>query len=213
MSQLTIYDCGVQYDWSHHVPATHEIETFTGRYVNLEEPRPYMICLEDIAQGLANTCRYNGQVKFYSVAQHAVLCSLYLRAKGFGALKQLAGLHHDDSEAYLGDVTRPLKSLLQPAYGRLSDHMDEAIVEALDLPWSGDALHFPEVKEADNYLLSLEAEELLPSKGRFWGGQSNNWGLGQGIQGARVVQWSGRWSPEESAARFEAMHIYLTNLL
>lgn len=79
--------------------------TVTGRRLDLGLPRPIDISIEDIACGLSKICRYNGQVElFYSVAQHACLVSeLVDPPLAFPAL------NHDDSEAYLGDVSSKLK--------------------------------------------------------------------------------------------------------
>lgn len=205
--QMTIYDC-IELDWSTHVPLPHEIETFTGRYVDLSNPQTHMICLDDVAHGLAHTCRYNGQIDFYSVAQHAVLCSYYLEYRGYPRDDQIAGLHHDDSEAYLGDVTRPLKSLLQPAYGKLTDAMDAVIAEALKLPAG---FSHRAVKEADNWMLMLEARNLLPSKGRHWGGLENAWDLDmEASADDPVIEWEGCWHPLVAAKVFKLRHHELT---
>lgn len=204
-----------KYDWSQHVPGHHEIETASGRYVDLRNPDPSTITLEDVATGLANTCRFNGQVQFYSVAQHVVICAQRAQRLDYGPDIQLAALHHDDAEAFLGDVTRPLKSLLQPAYGELSDQMDDAIIEALGLPWGGDALNIPEVKALDNWALMLEARNLLPSQGKRWGGQEHNWDVDTEATSDEidVDLWSGCWSPDRARAQFLRTHDYITERL
>src|ERR1700693_75116 len=52
------------------------IQTFTGRQFWPLDPRPEEVCIEDIAHGLSNECRFAGQCRsFYSVAQHSVLCA------------------------------------------------------------------------------------------------------------------------------------------
>lgn len=161
-----------------HVPGEHEIETSTGLFIDTFEPRPECVRLEDIAHALANTCRYGGHsARFYSVAEHAVLASKYAEFKGWDTYVQQMVLHHDDAEAYLGDIPRPLKPLLGPAYKRLTGKFDEAIGLALGLPHGVEMLHGPEVREADNWSLMAEANELLPSKGKGWGGQAVNWEL------------------------------------
>lgn len=203
------------YDWSAHVPGHHEIETASGLYVDLQNPDPSTITLEDIATGLANTCRYNGQVEFYSVAQHVVICSQRVARQGHNNVVQLAALHHDDAEAYLGDVTRPLKSLLQPAYGQLSDLMDAAIAEASGNLWPADALKVEAVKEADNWALMLEARNLLPSQGRSWGGQAHNWDVDMEAtqDGQDADLWSGCWSPEFAKAAYIGLNAMIIGRL
>lgn len=132
----------------------------------MELPNPEDISLEDIAHGLANTCRYAGQSGiFYSVAEHAVLVSERLRRRGAHPRLILAGLHHDDPEAFLGDLTRPLKTLL-PHFHVLEEKMWAAIKVALDI--NCPTIDEPAVKEADNWALAAEAYYLLPSKGINW---------------------------------------------
>lgn len=161
-----------------HVPTQHEIETFTGRFIDTQDPKPESVAIEDIAHALANTCRYSGHcARFYSVAEHAVLASKYAEFMGWDCVFQYACLHHDDAEAYLGDIARPLKPLLGEAYKILTDQMDQAIVVGLELPFGPAIFHEPEIREADNFALMAEARELLPSKGEGWGGQAVNWDL------------------------------------
>lgn len=153
-----------------------EIETFTGQFVNTKDPQPETIRLEDIAHALSNTCRYGGHCKrFYSVAEHAVFVSYRLQRKGFGRVTQLAGLHHDDAEAYLNDIPRPMKPLLGQVYEDLSDAMDIAVVDGLDLPFAEGLFKSDRIKDADNWSLFVEARFLLPSQGKGWG---------SGLQGA-----------------------------
>lgn len=203
------------YDWASHLPTQHEIETYSGRYLDLENPDPNVIGLEDIAHGLAYTCRYSGQcAEFYSIAQHAVMCSRYLEKHGQSIDVQLAGLHHDDAEAFLGDVVRPLKTLLQPQYGELSDRMDIAIAECFGNRWPADALKIPEVKTADNWALMVEAWRLLPSKGKNWGGQAHNWDVDMQT-GGRLSEglWRGYQEPKTAAISFIRHHHFLMRQL
>jgi hypothetical protein len=148
-----------------------EIETYTGRFVDTCAPESSTICVEDIAHALAQTCRYGGHSKvFFSVAEHAVFVSRRLERQGAPIRTQIAGLHHDDAEAFLGDIPRPLKPLLGEGYKSLSDAMDRAIVQALVLPAGTVALyHDDAVRLADSWSLFIEAQALLPSRGRKWG--------------------------------------------
>lgn len=85
--------------------------TCSGAVANILNPNPDDIVLEDIARGLSNTCRFGGQIhSFYSVAAHTLLV-WHLVPKELKA----AALLHDASEAYIGDVIKPLKVLL-PEY-------------------------------------------------------------------------------------------------
>jgi 5'-deoxynucleotidase YfbR-like HD superfamily hydrolase len=68
-------------------------------------------CIEDVVIGLSNICRYGGRVNnFFSVAQHSVILSRYLRLINKEYLCPLAILH-DAPEVYIGDIIYPIKSL------------------------------------------------------------------------------------------------------
>lgn len=151
-----------------HVAQNFEIETASGLYLDLSAPSPSAIRLEDIAHALARTCRFGGHCeRFYSVAEHAVKVSAKVVAAGHRDLG-LAALHHDDAEAYLGDIPRPLKPLLGAAYSALTDDVDGAIAEALGDLWSPNDLERAIVKAADLWMLAVEADQLLPSRGKGW---------------------------------------------
>lgn len=190
-----------------HTPGAHEIETFTGLFVDTRKPKAETVCLEDIAHGLANTCRFGGQcAHYYSVAEHAVYCALYAKNHGWTTREQLACLHHDDAEAYLGDIPRPMKSLLGQAYKSMTDRMDAAVITALKLPFGVEELHGPEVREADNFLLMSEARALLPSQGRGWGGQACNWELDMEVKSDTPDDWTFSLRPHAAEALYLHTH-------
>ena len=95
------------------LPAGHNVEegflpTCTGRRVHIADPLPDEIDIEDIAHGLSHVCRFAGHVPlYYSVAQHSLLVSELLDER-----TAMWGLLHDASEAYLHDLTRPLKRVM-----------------------------------------------------------------------------------------------------
>jgi uncharacterized protein len=67
------------------------IRTYTGLYINVFNPKPEMIEIEDIAHALSFQCRFGGHLpKFYSVAQHSLNCSYLVKEP---ALKLTALLH------------------------------------------------------------------------------------------------------------------------
>lgn len=118
--------------------------------------------VDDIAQGLAMLCRFAGQCRrFYSVAQHSVLVSRIVPPED-----AYAGLMHDAAEAFLGDVSKPLKRLL-PDYQRL-----EKSVEAAIFPILGAPVEIPaSVKRADLIALATEQHRLMPDRsGRSYAG-------------------------------------------
>lgn len=146
-----------------------QIETYTGRFVDILEPDAGTISIEDIAHGLANQCRYGGQCRrFYSVASHSILVSKLVESE-FGhdpSYKDivLAALLHDSSEAYLVDIPTPVKRHLKD-YKAIEYGLMTAIFSKFALPYEFDAM--PDVIHyADVLALKLEAELLMKSKGR-----------------------------------------------
>lgn len=137
---------------------TSAIETYSGLAIDPLNPEPSMIRIEDVAHGLANTCRYAGQCRFYySVATHAVYVSRELA--DHDPIVQLYGLFHDASEAYITDVPRPVKREL-PEYDRIERDVLAAVWERLDVPAPTDE-QWATVMDADDRLFRYEAETLL----------------------------------------------------
>lgn len=136
------------------------IETASGREFDFTDPRPESINIEDIAHALSHLCRYTGHVReFYSVAQHSIFVS-HLVPTGLG----MYGLLHDASEAYLGDVSSPLKTLL-PEYRRIEEAVQGAIYRKFDLHQAGAY----DVKQADLMALVTEKRDLMPADlGTIW---------------------------------------------
>lgn len=107
-----------------------ELRLFHGQVVDLEYLKPDDVHIADIAAALARVCRFAGHVtQHYSVAQHAVLVSTLVP-------HELAhhALHHDDAEAYLGDVSRNLKhSEFMQGYRVLERRIESTVARALQL--------------------------------------------------------------------------------
>jgi uncharacterized protein len=135
------------------------IETFTGKQFWFTDP--FQICIEDIAGALSKICRFTGHCSdFYSVAEHSVLVSFLVPKE-----LQLSALLHDASEAYLSDISSPLKEML-PRYKKLEKTITESIGYYFKLPKNYSKLY--EVKLADHIQLKEEANLLIPSKGSTW---------------------------------------------
>lgn len=171
---------------------TSPVPTFTGRSVVLTAPTADSIDIQDIAQGLSLQCRWVGQIgAFYSVAQHSVLCS-YMCDPG----DALAGLLHDAAEAYMGDVSRPVKALVgMDGYAACEAHLTTIILQRFGL--SG---RVPlSVEKADDELCLIEAHELFP-KPPEWA-LDVQWPLTR----MRIQPWNS-WSARiEFLRRFEAL--------
>ena len=127
------------------------ITTFTGIQFDLQNPTPEMVQIQDIAAALSKLCRFNGHTtSFYSVAQHSVAVSEIVPLEyAFEALL------HDAAEAYIGDMTSPLKSML-PEYRRIEEKVETVIRERFGLA-SKSAI----VKEADLKMLKEEQKKLM----------------------------------------------------
>lgn len=144
-------------------------QTYTGRKFYPYDPRPDEVDIVDIAHSLSLQCRFNGHVKeFYSVAQHSIhVCRVFselAKKEGLGANKQahLCALLHDATEAYVGDLIRPIK-IDMPSFKEMEEKVWRSILEHFGLldVWE----HFPLeplVKRADNILLATERRDLLP---------------------------------------------------
>lgn len=148
------------------------VETYTGHFVDLRDPDPQSIDPGDITHALSLLCRYGGHVRnFYSVAEHSVLVADLLDRQGHENLV-LAGLLHDAAEAYLGDITRPLKLALTDGgmdfdtYGRLTALMETAIGSRFGFDET--LFHDPRVKYADDWALAIEARALMATGGEHW---------------------------------------------
>lgn len=89
------------------------IITSSGTKFDLLNPTAAMVRVSDIVHALSLVCRFTGHCAFhYSVAQHSLLVASILERNGHSPEEQLYGLVHDTSEAYVNDLTRPLKMLL-----------------------------------------------------------------------------------------------------
>ena len=141
------------------------ISTYSGKQYHYFDPKPEMICIEDIAHALSNTCRFTGHVaSFYSVAEHSIHAAHHVAPE----LRKFA-LLHDATEAYLVDIPRPLKQYLHimmgpslVSYKTVEEATMLIIAEALGFAWR----NYPQVKVVDNRLLATEWRALLGSQ---WG--------------------------------------------
>jgi hypothetical protein len=135
----------------------------SGTWFDLLDPWHSEFTIEDIAQGLANICRYAGQCRsFYSVAEHS------LHVCDTTDVFKLEALLHDAAEAFLGDITRPLKQLL-PEYKVIESNVEAAIFSRFGL----DRASMTNVKLADLRVLAAEQSQLMPNGTDYWAAQSN----------------------------------------
>ena len=137
------------------------MQTFTGRQFYPMDPHPDDVDPLDIAHALSLLCRYNGHVtRFYSVAEHCVLMSQTFTDPALA----LWALLHDATEAYVGDMIRPLKRSM-PDYRAAEDRVMRAIAARFGIADTMPA----EVHEADSRILLAERDALMRPSGHAWG--------------------------------------------
>ncbi|BDD05687.1 hypothetical protein [Aureibacter tunicatorum] len=103
------------------------ISTYSKKFIKPLDPSEDSIAIEDIAHALSMMCRANGHFpEFYSVGQHAIFCCEESIERGYDDHVSLACLLHDGSEAYLADITRPIKAQLGN-YLEIEERLQEKI--------------------------------------------------------------------------------------
>ena len=110
------------------------IRCYSGLEINLINPTEDMIDIRDIARGLAYKGHFGGQTpEFFSIAQHCILvCNLMEDDFKDNNDMMLLGLLHDASEAYLGDMVKPLKVHL-PRFQEIEHNLMQVICNKFNL--------------------------------------------------------------------------------
>ena len=137
----------------------------SGRRLDLLDPTPFDIEIEDIAHGLAFVARWNGQTRGdwpYSVAEHSLLVEQAFGriAPDAGPEWHLAALLHDAPEYVLGDMISPVKGALGNEYGEMDTRIAEAIHRRFGLPAKTPPIIKRCIKQADQVSAWLEAIEI-----------------------------------------------------
>lgn len=137
----------------------------SGRRLDLLDPTPVDIEIEDIAHGLAFVARWNGQTRGdwpYSVAEHSLLVEqIYARIVPDAPVKwRLAALLHDAPEYVIGDMISPVKAAVGPEYGVLDGRLAAAIHIRFGLPAAVPVKVKKDIKRADNVSAWLEATQI-----------------------------------------------------
>lgn len=150
----------------------------SGRRLDLLDPTPVDIEIEDIAHGLAFVARWNGQTKgdyAYSVAEHSLLVeTIYARINPKAPAKwRLAALLHDAPEYVIGDMISPVKSAVGPGYGALDERLTAAIHIRFGLPATLPVAVKKQIKKADKISAWMEATQIAgfseDESSRFFG--------------------------------------------
>ena len=137
----------------------------SGRRLDLLDPTPMDVEIEDIAHGLAFVARWNGQTTgdfAYSVAEHSLLVEqIFLRLiPNATAVHRLTALLHDAPEYVIGDMISPVKSSVGPGYEELDKRLTAAIHIRFGLPAITPIALKKQIKKADKVSAWLEANQL-----------------------------------------------------
>jgi 5'-deoxynucleotidase YfbR-like HD superfamily hydrolase len=146
------------------------LETVSGRKIDVSNPNPADIVIEDIAWALSRMPRFSGHsIPYtpYSVAQHCIQVAEDL--KDYGPDIQLYGLLHDAAEAYINDLPSPVKHIpeIHAVIKKLEDRLMDVIYTALKIApptEEQEAL----VKIADKTQQAIEAYNFMYSRGKDW---------------------------------------------
>lgn len=146
------------------------MQTHSGRRVYPLELEPDMICLADIAASLAKQCRFSGHCRqFYSVAEHSIRMTQVFPQN---APLQRWALMHDAAEAYLSDVTRPIKRRVHVVVRDAVRTFSDVEHEILDMIATRYGLQQPmpkaEIEYGDMVMLATERRDLLHSTEDSW---------------------------------------------
>jgi 5'-deoxynucleotidase YfbR-like HD superfamily hydrolase len=137
----------------------------SGRRLDLLDPSPLDVEMEDIAHGLARVARWNGQTEgahIYSVAQHCLLVEALARARvpRLDRTRRLAALLHDAPEYVIGDMISPFKAVIGDNYKAVERRLLTAIHLRFGLPPKSPPEVENLIKAADRAAAYLEATRL-----------------------------------------------------
>ena len=137
----------------------------SGRRLDLLDPSPLDIEIEDIAHGLARVARWNGQTKgdyAFSVAQHCLVVERFVRElrPKCGVALRLTALLHDAAEYVIGDLISPFKTAIGLDYKAFENRLSSAIHVRFGLPADAPSADVVLVKQADRISAYFEATQL-----------------------------------------------------
>jgi 5'-deoxynucleotidase YfbR-like HD superfamily hydrolase len=183
----------------------------SGRRLDLLDPSPLDIEIEDIAHGLARVARWNGQTDgahIYSVAQHTLLVETVARARsqGLDRRARLAILLHDAPEYVIGDMISPFKAVIGDAYKGVEARLLAAIHVRFGLPVRRSEEIARLLKAADRGAAYLEATRLAgfaPAEARrFFGAPP---ALSPAIERDYLTPWPAGTAEKRYLERFAAV--------
>jgi 5'-deoxynucleotidase YfbR-like HD superfamily hydrolase len=157
----------------------------SGRRLDLLDPSPLDVEIEDIAHGLARVARWNGQTKgahIFSVAQHTLLVEAVARARvpRLDRTRRLAIILHDAPEYVIGDMISPFKAVIGDSYKAVEKRLLAAIHLRFGLPPVLPSEVQTLVKAADHGAAYFEATRLAgfaPAEARRFFGKPPSFSL------------------------------------
>ena len=146
-------------------PARAWQRMLSGRRLDLLDPSPLDVEIEDIAHGLARVARWNGQTVGdypFSVAQHSLLVEelFALMQPRAGTSQKLAALLHDAPEYVIGDMISPFKAVIGNDYKAVEKRLMRAIHIRFSLPADSTSDLEKHIKKADNASAFIEATHV-----------------------------------------------------
>jgi 5'-deoxynucleotidase YfbR-like HD superfamily hydrolase len=183
----------------------------SGRRLDLLDPSPLDVEIEDIAHGLARVARWNGQTSgahIFSVAQHTLLVEAVMRAQSprIDARLRLAALLHDAPEYVIGDMISPFKAVLGGDYRKVEKRLLAAIHLRFGLPPELDGEIEQQIKAADRGAAYLEATVLAgfsEAEARRLFGRDP--GLPDTVRQDYLTPWSAAKAEKRFLARFKGL--------
>ena len=179
----------------------------SGRRLDILDPAPIDIEIEDIAHGLARVARWNGQTKGdlpFNVAQHSLIVEQFCTAlkPGWPAKWKLAALLHDGPEFVIGDMISPFKAQLGGQYKKIEKRLEQAIHLRFSLPADLPETVEKTIKRADRASAYFEATQLAgfePAEAR------RIFSAPRGIAPITLTALSAIEAQEQYLARFQSL--------
>ena len=185
----------------------------SGRRLDLLDPSPLDVEIEDIAHGLARVARWNGQTSgahIFSVAQHTLLVEAVMReqAPRVDTRVRLAALLHDAPEYVIGDMISPFKAVLGGDYKDVEKRLLAAIHIRFGLPPVLAEEITQQIKAADRGAAFLEATRLAgfsESEAKRLFGRDP--GLPEPTEHDYLTPWTAAKAEKQFLERFKALHV------
>ncbi|MGQ4893501.1 MAG: hypothetical protein ACP6IQ_02625 [Candidatus Njordarchaeia archaeon] len=181
------------------------VKTLTGHYYFGDFNQIEII---DIAHALSMQCRFNGHIsKFYSVAEHCVKATELLEKIGYNNQTKLHMLLHDAAEAYIGDIPKPYKDMLDKLSNNLLTNTEEAILgdiyQSLDLKFPNQKT-LSIIKTVDKLITVIEGVYF------FGADEVKQWNLIEPIDACAynvlIECWDSQKAKEKFMEKFEVLY-------